>query len=88
MYKGYKISKRLERYISYAETKYQKLNVYYNADLWEILESYDLINEQPDCMKWYVYDKIKGEGEHEDAYKVTKSVNGCTYVRELFEKEV
>ena len=86
MYRGHKLTKHLKRYIGYAETKYQKLSIHYNVDLWEVLESYDVINEQADCMKWYVYDKIKGEGIHEEAYEVMKSVNGGTYVREVFEQ--
>ena len=86
MYKGHRLTKHLKRYIGYAETKYQKLSIHYNVDLWEVLESYDLINEQADCLKWYVYDKIKGEGVYEDAYKVTRAVNGCIYVKEVFEE--
>lgn len=86
MYKGHKLTKHLERYIGYATTKYQKLSIHYNVDLWEVLESYDLISEQADCMKWYVYDVVKGDEVHEEEYKVMKSVNGCTYVREVFEQ--
>lgn len=85
MYKGYKVTKRLQRYIEYVENKYQKMNVQYDVDLWKVLESYDLIMEQPDCVKWYVYDVVKGDDLHDTKYKVMKSVNGCTYVREVFE---
>lgn len=85
MYKGHKVTKRLQRYMEYAETKYQKMNLTYNVDLWEVLESYDLIKEQPDCVKWYVHDVVKGEEVHEEEYRVMKSMNGCTYVREVFE---
>lgn len=60
MYKGHKLTKRLERYMGYAEAKYQKMSITYDVDIWKVLESYDLINQQTDCMKWYVYDKIKG----------------------------
>lgn len=84
MYRGHKLTKRLQRYIEYAEVKYQKLSIIYDVDLWDVLESYDLIKEQPDCMKWYVYDVVKGEETNADAYKVMKSANGCTYVREVF----
>lgn len=86
MYKGYKVTKRLQRYIGYAEVKYQKLSITYDVNLWDVLESYDLIKEQPDCMKWYVYDVVKGDELHEKKYRVKKSVNGCTYVREVFEE--
>lgn len=85
MYKGHKLSKRLERYIGYAETKYKKLSIHYNVDIWEVLESYELIKEQPDCMKWYVHDVVKGKAVNEEEYRVMKSMNGCTYVREVFE---
>lgn len=50
MYKGHKISKRLERYINYAKVKYDKLRVQGYVDLWDVLNGYETITNTPYCV--------------------------------------
>ena len=46
MYKGYKVTKRLQDYIGFAKNKFEKLNEEGKVDLWDVLSSYELIAEQ------------------------------------------
>ena len=43
MFKGYKVTKHLQRYMRYAKVKYEKMSLEENVDLWEILKEYDYI---------------------------------------------
>lgn len=85
MYKGYKVTKHLQRYMGYAKDKYEKLTAQGEADLWEIIEEYDIFMEQAKCVQMYVYDWVKGRVEQK-AYTVVCARNGCVYVRELKRK--
>lgn len=81
MFKGFKVTKRLERYIHYAKYKFEKLNIDNNIDLWEVLESYEMITKQAQCMQYYIYDLIKGTGEYGDRYKMVSGSDGGVYIR-------
>lgn len=77
-YKGVKLTKRLERYIGYAKRKYEKLSVNNDVDLWDVLEGYDLIMQQPKHMQMYmICDKFVHFGE----YSVVRDIDGGIYVR-------
>ena len=84
MYKGYKgskITKRLERYMGYAKTKYEKLSLCGEVDLWEILQGYELIMKQAKWVQQYIYDWISGEGCHESEYSVMNASDGGIYIK-------
>lgn len=83
MYKGHKISKRLERYMGYVETRYCKLCVQGKVDLWDVLNEYDFIASEPPCVQMYIYDQIKGRVAHDECYEIVKCMNGGVYVREV-----
>ncbi len=82
-YKGVKLTKRLERYIGYAKTKYEKLSIDGKPDLWEVLNSYDLIMQQPKHMQMFLYDMICDQFIHHGEYSVVRAVDGELYVRKL-----
>ncbi len=82
MYKGYKVTRQLQEYIRLAQKKFYKLTYHNKADLWEIISSYSMLARQEECMQKYIYDYIVGKGIYEGEYIVTKSVNGCLYVKE------
>ncbi len=84
MYKGYKVTKRLQDYIGFAKNKFEKLNQEGNAiDLWDVLLSYELIKKQTKCMQHYIYDLIVGERKYEDSYKVLCGKDGGLYIRKI-----
>ncbi|MBS5317711.1 MAG: hypothetical protein E6590_15660 [Clostridiales bacterium] len=83
MYKGHKISKRLERYINYAKVKYDKLRVQGYVDLWDVLNGYETITNTPYCVQMYIYDLIKGIPIYVDCYEIIDWMNGGVYVREV-----
>lgn len=80
-YKGIKITKRLQRYIGYAKTKYEKLNAYGEVDLWEILQEYELIMKQAKWVQQYIYDWISGEAYHESEYSIMNAIDGGIYIK-------
>lgn len=82
-YKGVKLTKRLERYIGYARTKYEKLSIDGKADLWEVLNSYDLIMQQPKHMQMFIYDMIYDQFVHFGEYSVVREIDGGIYVKKL-----
>lgn len=47
MYKGYKVTKRLQNYIDFAKNRFDKLNEEGNeTELWDVLASFEVIMEQ------------------------------------------
>ena len=60
MYKGHKVTKHLERYMVYAKNRYDRLSVQGEIDLWDVLNGYTLISNEPYCMQLYIYDWIMG----------------------------
>lgn len=86
MYKGYKVTKHLQRYMRYAKDKYEKMSLQDEIDLWDILEDYDFIMQQAKCIQMYIYDWIQGEIVDEDQYKIISGRDGCIYVRETLDK--
>lgn len=87
-FKGVKITRRLQRYIGYAENKYKKLSLYGEVDLWEVLAEYKLIMDQPKCMQMFIYDLICGEFVHFGEYSVVRDIDGDIYVRKLNKHKV
>lgn len=83
MFKGYKLTKRLQRYIGYAKNKYIKLSKKGKVDLWDILYEYDYIMQQPKCMQMFIYDMICDEFIHFGEYSVVREIDGGMYVRKL-----
>lgn len=82
MYKGYKVTKKLQDYIGFAKNKFDKLNEEGNeAELWDVLAAYDFIMDQAICVQHYIYDLIMGDGEYEDKYRVCCGIDGGVYVR-------
>ena len=81
MYKGYKVTKQLQEYIRLAQKKFYKLTYYKKVDLWEIIKGYNMLATQEECVQKYIYDYIMGQKTYEEEYIVTKSVNGCLYVK-------
>ena len=83
MYKGYKVTKHLQRYMRYAKIKYQKLSMQGEVvDLWEILKEYDFIMQQAKCMQMYIYDCINSTKVHDKHYEVIDYIDGEIYIRE------
>ena len=82
-YKGVKLTKRLERYIGYAKRKYEKLSVNNDVDLWDVLEGYDLIMQQPKHMQMFIYDMICDKFIHFGEYSVVRDIDGGMYVRKI-----
>ena len=61
MYKGYKVTKRLQNYIDFAKNRFDKLNEEGNeTELWDVLASFEVIMEQSKCVQHYIYDLIIG----------------------------
>ena len=82
MYKGYKVTKHLQRYMRYAKIKYQKLSMQEEVvDLWEILKEYDFIMQQAKCMQMYIYDWLAGELINREQYIITCAIDGGIYVK-------
>ncbi len=81
MYKGYKVTKHLQRYMRYAKVKYEKMSLQGDVDLWEILKGYDYIMQQAKCMQMYIYDWIIDEINNSRQYIVTYAMDGGTYVK-------
>ena len=88
MYKGYKVTKRLQRYMGYIKNKYEKLRSEQEVDLWDIFEQYEFIMRQPKCIQMFLYDLICDEFVHHGEYSVIRSVNGELYVRKLNKCEI
>ena len=86
MYKGYKITKHLQRYMRYAKVKYEKMKHEGRMDLWEILQGYDYIMEQAKCIQLYIYDWILGEMVNYQEYVVTCSIDGGVYVKKRIDE--
>lgn len=70
MYKGHKISKRLERYIEYVKVKYDRSRIQGQVDLWDVLNEYELITSEAYCVQMYIYDLVKGEELHGNVMKL------------------
>ena len=86
-YKGVKLTKRLERYIGYAKSKYEKLNIDNNVDLWDVLQGYDLIMQQPKHMQMFIYDMICDKFVHFGEYSVVGDNDGWIYVKKIIKVE-
>lgn len=82
MYKGYKVTKHLQRYMGYAKKKYDKLRYKQEVDLWDVLAEYDYIMQQPKCVQMFLYDMICDKLVHHGEYSIVRSVDGGIYVRE------
>ncbi len=80
-YKGIKITKRLQRYIGYAKTKYEKLSMIGEVDLWEIMNEYEMIAGQLKCVQQYIYDWITGSNDYAEEYTMLNSIDGGVYVK-------
>lgn len=83
MYKGYKVTKRLLRYMEYARNRYERLRENGEVELWDIFAEYDFIMAQPKCMQMFLYDMICDQFIHHGEYSVVKAVDGELYVRKL-----
>ena len=81
MYKGYKVTKRLQDYIGFAQNKFEKLNEEDKVELWDVLSSYEIIEKQAKCVQHYIHDLIMGNGEYEDKYRVLSGKDGGVYIR-------
>ena len=88
MFKGYKLTKRLQRYMQYAKNKYIKLSKEGEVDLWEILSEYELIMQQPKCMQMFIYDMICDEFVHYGNYSIIRGIDGGIYIRNYTETSV
>lgn len=83
MFKGYKLTKRLQRYMEYAKNKYIGLSKKGDVDLWNILSEYEFIMQQPKCMQMFIYDMICDEFVHYGEYAVIRAIDGGIYVRKM-----
>ena len=83
MYKGYKVTKRLLRYMEYAKNKYEKLDGDIEVDLWDILAEYDFIMSQPKCIQMFLYDMICDKFIHHGEYSIVRAIDGGVYVKKL-----
>lgn len=81
MYKGIKVTKRLMEYVGFAAKRYNKLNIKTDVDLWDVLNAYEIIKEQAECIKYYIYDLIKRENEYSNEYKANNGFDGYVYVQ-------
>ena len=82
MFKGYKVTKRLQNYIDFAKNRFDKLVEEGNEiELWDVLAAYEVIMEQAKCVQHYIYDLIMGKGEYEDRYKVLSGKDGGVYIK-------
>lgn len=88
MFKGYKVTKRLLRYMEYAKNRYEKLRDDKEVELWDILAEYEFIMAQPKCMQMFLYDMISDQFTHYREYSVVRAVNGELYVRKLSKCEI
>lgn len=85
MYKGYKVTKHLQRYMRYAKDKYERLNMQgENVELWEIIEGYKIFKNQAECVQMYIYDWINGKTYDEAKYKIINGRDGCIYVKKVY----
>lgn len=83
MFKGYKITKRLQRYAEYAKNKYKKLSENGEIDLWDIFQGYEIIMQQPECVQMFLYDMICDEFIHFGEYSIIRGVDGGIYIKQL-----
>lgn len=81
MYKGVKITKHLQRYAEYAKTKYEKLSMLGEVDLWEIMNEYEMIAGQLKCVQQYIYDWITGSNDYAEEYTMLNSIDVGVYVK-------
>ena len=88
MYKGYKVTKRLLRYMEYAKSRYEKIREDREVELWDILAEYEFIMRQPKCIQMFLYDIISDQFTHYGEYSVVRAVNGELYVRKLNKCEI
>lgn len=82
-YKGYKVTKHIERYIGYAKRKYERLSRNQQIELWDVLNGYDYIVQLPKCVQMFMYDMICEEFIHHGEYTVLRNVDGYIYVKDL-----
>ena len=87
MFKGYKVTKHLQRYMGYAQKKYDKLRYKEEVDLWNVLAEYDYIMQQPKCVQMFIYDMICDKLVHHGQYSVLRNVDGCIYIKSIVKKE-
>lgn len=83
MYKGYKVTKRLMRYMEYAKNRYDRLKEEQDVELWDIFEEYELIMKQPICIQMFLYDMVCDAFNHHGEYSVVRGIDGGLYVRKL-----
>lgn len=88
MYKGYKITKRVLRYMEYAKNRYEKLSQDREVELWDVFAEYKFIMEQPKCIQMFLYDMIRNQFVHHGEYSVMRSIDGGVYVRKLNKCEI
>ena len=86
MYKGYKVTKHLKRYMGYVKNKYEKCSLKGKVDLWEIMNEYEYIMEQPKCVQMFLYDMVCDKFVHYGKYSIVRSVDGGVYIKELANK--
>lgn len=80
-YKGKKITKRLQQYMAFAYKKFSKLKYQGEVELWDVLNSYEIIAEQEECVKKYIYDILSGSKTYYEEYKVSQANNGGIYIK-------
>ncbi len=83
MYKGYKITKRLQRYMEYISLKYERLSLEGEVNLWDIISEYKFITDQPECVQMFIYDCIYGKFMYYGEYSVVRAVDGGLYVKKI-----
>ena len=88
MFKGYKVTKKLQDYIEFAKNRYDKLNEDGNVDLWEVLSSYEIIMNQAKCVQHYIHDLIMENDKYRDSYRVFCGINGGLYVRKVSKNKI
>lgn len=84
MYKGYKVTKHLQRYMGYVKNKYERLSLQGEVDVEELLKEYKLIMDAPRCIQLFIIDWISGETNN-GYYKIVKYIDGGVYVRENYD---
>lgn len=88
MYKGYKVTKRLQRYMEYIKNRYEKLSSEQEVELWDVFAEYDFMMQQPKCMQMFIYDLICDKFVHYGEYSVIRATDGELYVRKLNKCEI
>ena len=67
----------------FAKSKYEKLSENNDIELWDVLQGYDLIMQQPKHMQMFIYDMICDKFIHFGEYSIVRDVDGAVYVKKI-----